>query len=493
MGADVEARSYTREDRRRYRDKVQTDLAALRRMLAEGLVVDADTQAGLEVELNLVDGDLQPDMRNTEVLAAIDDDASFQTELGRFNVEINLPPQSLRKGGLTAFETHTRELLDAAQERASSIGSRLVMIGILPTLMPEHVRGEQISENPRYSLLDAQILGARGEDLVIDIAGAGERLQMVSDSIMPEAAATSTQVHLQIDPAEFGAVWNASQAVAGIQVALGANAPFLFGHRLGAENRIPLFAQSTDTRGEDLKAQGVRPRVWFGERWVETVFDLFEENARYFSALLPECSEEDPMAVLDAGGVPSLPELCLHNGTIYRWNRPIYDVSGGSAHLRVESRVLPAGPTVLDTVANAAFFAGVVRGLARESRPVWREMSFLAAQDNLDNAVADGIDADVYWPGAGQVRVGELVLRRLLPLARTGLADQGVSEAEIDRYLSVVEQRCLLGRNGATWQTAHVGAREAAGESREQALHGMLAEYIDLMHTGEPVHTWKER
>ncbi len=492
MGADVEARSYTREDRRRYRDKVALDLDVLRRMLAEGLVVDADTQAGLEVELNLVDADLSPDMRNTEVLAAIDEADSFQTELGRFNVEINLPVQSLRKGGLRAFEDDTRALLERADARAATVGSRLVMIGVLPTLMPEHVRSDQISENPRYSLLDAQILAARGEDLQIDISGEHERLQLDSDSIMPEAACTSTQVHLQIDPAEFGAVWNAAQAVAGIQVALGANSPFLFGRRLMAENRIPLFTQSTDTRGEDLKTQGVRPRVWFGERWVDSVFDLFEENARYYSALLPECSPEDPEQVLADGGVPELRELCLHNGTIYRWNRPIYAVADGAAHIRVESRVLPAGPTVFDTIANAAFFAGVVRALAREPRPVWREMSFLAARDNLDVAVRDGLAAVVYWPGAGQVGVGELVLRRLLPLARAGLVDQGVSEAEIDRYLSVVEQRCLLGRNGATWQTAHVGAREAAGESREQALRGMLAEYVERMHTGEPVHTWKD-
>ncbi|MVA75695.1 glutamate--cysteine ligase [Auraticoccus sp. F435] len=491
MGADVEARSYTREERRRYRDKVALDLQALRRMLDEGRVVDADTQAGLEVEFNLVDARLEPDMRNAEVLAAIDS-PSFQTELGRFNVEINLPPQALRSGGLRAFEDQTRQLLTTADERASRVGSRLVMIGILPTLMPEHVHADQISENPRYSLLDAQILAARGENLQIDIEGREERLQLESDSIMPEAACTSTQVHLQIDPSQFGAVWNAAQAVTGIQVALAANSPFLFGHRLMAENRIPLFAQSTDTRGEDLKAQGVRPRVWFGERWVQSIFDLFEENARYYSALLPECSDEDPMAVLDAGGVPALSELSLHNGTIYRWNRPIYAVADGAAHLRVESRVLPAGPTVVDTIANAAFFAGVVRALSREPRPVWREMSFLAAQDNLDSAVRDGISAVVYWPGAGQVGVAELVLRRLLPLARAGLADQGVSEAEIDRYLSVVEQRCLLGRNGATWQTAHVGAREAAGESRQQALRGMLAEYVDLMHAGEPVHTWED-
>ena len=174
------------------------------------------------------------------------------------------------------------------------------MIGILPTLMPEHVTLDSVSENPRYSLLDQQIFAARGEDLEIIIDGV-ERLQMVSDTIMPEAACTSTQVHLQVSPDDFAGYWNAAQAIAGVQVAVGANSPFLFGRQLVAESRIPLFEQSTDTRSEELKAQGVRPRVWFGERWITSIFDLFEENSRYFPALLPISSEEDPVAVLDAG------------------------------------------------------------------------------------------------------------------------------------------------------------------------------------------------
>ena len=177
-------------------------------------------------------------------------------------------------------------------------------------------------------MLDQQIFAARGEDLEIIIDGV-ERLAMVSDTIMPEAACTSTQVHLQVSPDDFAGYWNAAQAIAGIQVAVGANSPFLFGKQLVAESRIPLFEQSTDTRSEELKAQGVRPRVWFGERWITSIFDLFEENSRYFPALLPISSEEDPVAVLDQGGVPHLDELRLHNGTVYRWNRPVYDISGG--------------------------------------------------------------------------------------------------------------------------------------------------------------------
>ena len=261
---------------------------------------------------------------------------------------------------------------------------------------------DSVSENPRYSLLDQQIFAARGEDLEIVIDGV-ERLQMISDTIMPEAACTSTQVHLQVSPDDFAGYWNAAQAIAGVQVAVGANSPFLFGHQLVAESRIPLFEQSTDTRSEELKTQGVRPRVWFGERWITSIFDLFEENSRYFPALLPISSDEDPVAVLDSGGVPQLDELRLHNGTVYRWNRPVYDVSDGTPHLRVENRVLPAGPTVVDTMANAAFFAGLVRALADDDRPIWTQMSFQAANENFVAGIRNGITAEVYWPQVGQV------------------------------------------------------------------------------------------
>jgi hypothetical protein len=298
-------------------------------------------------------------------------------------------------------------------------------------------------------------------------------------------------VHLQVSPEDFAAYWNAAQAIAGIQVAVGANSPFLFGRRLVAESRIPLFEQSTDTRSDELKAQGVRPRVWFGERWITSIFDLFEENTRYFPALLPICSDEDAAAVLDAGGVPRLEELRLHNGTVYRWNRPVYDIAGGVPHLRVENRVLPAGPTVLDTMANAAFFAGLVRALADADRPVWSAMSFQAARENFAAGVRGGIEAEVYWPGIGRVSVVELVLRKLLPMAEEGLRLWRVNGDEVDRLLQVIERRCVRAANGATWQTAEVAGLESSGSDRATALRTMLSRYLELMHSNEPVHTWE--
>ena len=299
------------------------------------------------------------------------------------------------------------------------------------------------------------------------------------------------QLHTQVSPDGFARYWNAAQAIAGVQVALGANSPFLFGKRLWHETRITLFEQATDTRPDELKEQGVRPRVWFGERWITSVFDLFEENLRYFPALLPICEEEDPLAVLDAGASPQLAEMSLHNGTVYRWNRPVYGVVDGVPHLRVENRVLPAGPTIADVIANAAFYYGLVRYLAEAQRPIWTQLSFGTAAENLHEAARHGLDAQLYWPGAGDTPAAELILRRLLPLAREGLSRWDVSQAHADRLLGIIEQRCLTGQTGAAWQIAAVAELSRRDEvDRWEALRQMTQRYIEHMHTNEPVHTW---
>jgi hypothetical protein len=299
------------------------------------------------------------------------------------------------------------------------------------------------------------------------------------------------QLHLQVAPNEFAANWNAAQVLAGPQLALGANSPFLFGKQLWAETRTELFLQATDTRSPELRNQGVRPPVFFGDRWVTSIFDLFEENVRYFPALLPETTDEDPEAELAAGRAPRLQELRLHNGTVYRWNRPVYDVVDGRPHLRVENRVLPAGPTVVDVLANAAFYYGVVRMLATEDRPIWTKMSFDAARANFTEGARRGADAVFYWPGLGSVPWDELILRRLLPLAEEGLTLWGVSQAVRNRYLSIVEERCKRRVNGASWQVAAVRRFEERGMDRWQALAAMLKLYAQGMHANEPVHTWE--
>ncbi len=489
MGRDVPAIVVSQQDRRAYREKVRLCLDVFARMLAESRFDSGPQQVGLEIEVNLVDEDGWPSMANTSVLEAIADPA-WASELGQFNLEINLPPRSLAGDALTRLEDRVRRSLNHANKRALEAGARLVMVGILPTLRESDVGEHAMSVNPRYRLLNEQMFAARGEEMRIAIEGP-ERLLAHADTITPEAACTSVQFHLQVSPEAFSSYWNAAQAVAGVQVALAANSPYLFGRQLWRETRITLFEQATDTRPEELKEQGVRPRVWFGDRWITSVFDLFEENLKYFPALLPLCEDEDPVASLDRGIAPELAELTLHNGTVYRWNRPVYAVVDNQPHLRVENRVLPAGPTVVDVIANAAFYYGVVRTLAHAERPVWSRMSFSAAAENLVEGARHGLEAHVYWPGMGQVPVTELTLRRLLPMAADGLAEWGVDPLDARRLLGIIEQRCLTGRNGATWQVGAVTALTAAGLSREEALRRMTQGYIDRMNINEPAHDWE--
>ena len=343
MGREIQAIKFSGEDRRVYREKVRQSLDALARMLRERLFEDSPASVGQEIELNLVDSEALPSMRNTDVLDAIADPA-WGVELGQFNLEINVPPRQLAGDALAELEQVVRDDLNAGDEKARSTGTRVVMVGILPTLRKQDMHLGTLTASDRFRVLNEQIFAARGENMQITIEGP-EQLHTQADSITPEAACTSVQLHVQVSPDTFASYWNAAQAIAGVQVALAANSPFLFGRHLWQETRITLFEQATDTRPDELKQQGVRPRVWFGERWITSVFDLFEENIRYFPALLPICEEEDPLAELDRGAAPQLAELSLHNGTIYRWNRPVYAVVDGKPHLRVENRVLPAGPT----------------------------------------------------------------------------------------------------------------------------------------------------
>ncbi|MEE1755515.1 glutamate--cysteine ligase [Streptomyces sp. SP18CS02] len=494
MGEKVVAGGSDLSDRQRYRQKLQQCLAGLGRLLAEKRFDRPKNLMGLEIELNLAGADGMPRMMNAEVLERIAS-RDFQTELGMFNLEVNVAPHRL---GGHVFEQLAEELrtgLGYADRKSKELGAGIVMIGILPTLAQQDVVSANLSDVDRYMLLNDQIVTARGEDFTLDIDGV-ERLNCTAASITPEAACTSVQLHLQVTPARFADVWNAAQAVAAVQVAVGANAPFLFGRELWRESRPPLFQQATDTRPPELQAQGVRPRTWFGERWVESAYELFEENLRFFPSLLPICDEEDPLRVLDDGGVPSLHELVLHNGTVYRWNRPVYGVADGVPHLRVENRVLPAGPTVDDVIANAAFYYGLVRALAEEARPVWRRMPFADADANFETACRFGIDAELRWPRPGRnggittVPAVKLVRDELLPLAAAGLDAWGIEAGDRDHYLGIIEQRCKRRVNGSSWQVETFHRALEAGLDREAALAATTRRYIELMNHGDPVHTW---
>lgn len=491
VGEQVKAKElvFDGTDRARFRTRLAACQEVLEEMIAQGRFEKGRKLIGLELELDLVDAHGAPAMVNNEVLDRIAS-ADFQTELGLFNLEVNIAPHKLVGTVFSELAEELRTALLYADRVASDQGVRVAMIGILPTLDAAHMVRENFSADDRYFLLNDQLFAVRGEDFHVRIDGP-EPLDATFPTILPEACCTSVQLHLQVTPDGFADTWNAAQAVAGVQVALGANSPFLFGRRLWHETRIALFEQATDCRPAELAAQGVRPRVWFGERWIADPAALFRENLTFFTALLPRLGEEDPAAVLASGGVPHLPELRLHNGTVYRWNRPVYDVARGKPHLRVENRVLPAGPSVIDVLANAAFYYGLVRALAEQDPPVWRRLSFAAARNNLHAAARDGIGARLLWPGRGEIAASDLVLRELLPLAAQGLERWRIDPLERDLYLGIIEARARTGRNGATWQIDQVRhLEERRGLDRASALAAMVPRYAELARAGEPVHTW---
>jgi len=308
--------------------------------------------------------------------------------------------------------------------------------------------------------------------VVVRIAGR-ESLAFSIDSIAPEAAATSLQLHLRVPPERFAAYYNAAQAMAGAQIAAGANSPYLLGRELWHETRVALCEQVLDTRQRREVRAGVPPRAWLGDRWVHGPVELFDTIVQSLPPLLPTLAAEDPLDCLATGTIPRLHELRLHNGTVWRWNRPVYDTGDSHPHLRIENRVLPSGPTALDMTANAAFYFGLVRTLAEADRPLWSTTPFALAGRDLHAAARLGLDATLHWDGV-DVPPSRLILDVLLPLAGDGLDGWGVAPADRDRYLSIVAQRVRSGQTGAAWQTATVRRlQDRSGLDRPAALREM--------------------
>jgi gamma-glutamyl:cysteine ligase YbdK (ATP-grasp superfamily) len=494
MGRDIETTEFTRDDRLRFRQKVKADLSALRKLVDGGSFETGRRTCGVEMEVYITDPEGSALPINTELLDHIAS-ADFQTELARYTIEFDVKPRLLTGHVFDTIDTELRRSLNHAHVTAEALDAKVMVIGILPTLDDGDFGEDNLSTNQRYKALNDMILNSRGEDIMINIEGA-EELEARANNILFEAACTSMQLHLQVDPHDFGLYWNAAQMLSAPLVALGANSPFFLGKQLHHETRIALFQQAIETRTEELVLQGVRPRVWFGEKWLdegEGLWDLFDENVRYFPALLPICDDEDPAAVIEAGEVPRLPELTLHNGTIYRWNRPVYEVVRGRPHMRIENRVLPAGPSVPDSVANAAFCYGLLHGLVAQPRPhIWEQLSFATAADNFYTAARDGLGARLYWPRVGaQVPVTELILRHLLPVARDGLLEWGVDVEDVDYYLGIVAERTLTGLNGAAWQIATWRKlMDDDGRSRRDAALEMVRIYQQRSFASTPVHTW---
>ncbi|HEY9286314.1 MAG TPA: CBS domain-containing protein [Pyrinomonadaceae bacterium] len=465
------------------------DLRALERMLAEGRFETNVRRIGAEQEMFLVDREMRPAFVATEVLRRIND-PRLTTEIARFNLEANLTPLELSGDCLSRMEAELREVTGRVRDGAREFGADVLLAGILPTLRLSDMTLESMTPNPRYYALNEGVMRQRGEDISVHIKGLDE-IQATSDNIMLLSSNTSFQVHLQVGPAEFAPLYNWAQAATAPVLAAAVNSPLWVGHRLWQETRLALFQHSADTRTPSQTVRSDPTRVGFGDAWVQnSILDIFREDIARFRVLLTTETDEDPWAVLDAGGTPELKALRLHNGTVWWWNRPCYGIgSDGRAHLRIENRVLPSGPTTLDEMANAAFLIGLMSSLREEHGDVERLMTFDDAKSNFFAAARYGLKAQLTWLGGQTLSASRLILEQLLPLARQGLQSASVDAADIDLYLGTLEERVRSGQTGAAWALGSLAAMGDAGtrETRHRALTSAMHEH---QLKGDPVHRW---
>ena len=476
MGQDIASSHFSSQDFDRYAQHLSDETALLKSWFDRGMLSDQENVIGLELEAWLIDPEGRPAPVNEACLTALDDPTLFSPELSQFNIELNSTPQPLSGHVFSTMKSELDKTWNRCRRVAQRYDAELAMIGILPTLSDEMLTLDMMSQTARYRALNDQVLRLReGRPIELDISGV-EHLVSSHNDVMLEAATTSLQIHLQISQEKSLRYYNALQLLSAPMVAISANSPLLFGKRLWQETRIPVFEQAVPVGGFNGAAFGPVKRVSFGTGYARhSLMELFEENRQHFPILLPETLSSDRN---------ELSHLRLHNGTIWRWNRPLIGFDNdGTPHLRIEHRVMAAGPTTIDTIANCALLTGLARVLAEENEPVEERLEFSQARDNFYLAAKKGLKAQVSWLDGQSGHMTDL-LQHLLPLARLGLEKIECSREDIDDYISVIEGRIAKGQTGAAWQQGYLDAN--GGD-----LGRMLAAYLEGQNSGNPVHEWK--
>ena len=469
------------------------DIQALEYMLQNDWFESGITRIGAEQEMCLVNmKNLKPAPINLDILAKMKQHPWVETELARFNLETNLTPREFTKTCLSDLEQENNNYLEKIRKEVKKWDAEVILTGILPTIHRYDMEMHNLTPNKRYRALmeaiNAQLVGNAYELHIVGI----DELMLKHGSPLLEACNTSFQVHLQVSPDDFVKYYNIAQTLAAPILAISANSPLVFGRRLWHESRIALFQQALDTRATHEHMRERSPRVHFGDAWLEdSVLNIHKEDLSRFRVLLSADLEEDSLAMIEKGKTPKLRALQVHNSTVYRWNRPCYGISpNGKPHLRIENRVLPAGPTVLDEVANAAFWLGAMVGLAEQVKDIRDHISFADIRDNFGKAARYGIDSEFTWFKDKKIGACDLILKELLPLSKKGLESKGISKKDIDRYLNVIEARAKKHMNGARWMLRSY--TKLIGETtKDEALAVMTSSIINNQWQQKPVHTWK--
>jgi CBS domain-containing protein len=464
------------------------EVQALEHMLERGMIETGQRRIGAEQEMFIVNRAWQPANRALDLLEQIDD-PRFTHELGLFNLEANLGVQDVDRYSLRRLEAEAQELHRIAREAAEKLDCGIALVGILPTLRQEHLGLDSMVPTPRYEALNAAMLRLRGKEFQFTINGI-DQLSVKHDNVMLEACNTSFQVHWQVDPDNFARYYNLAQVVTAPLLAAACNSPLLLGHRLWHESRIAVFEHSVDARSEIHQARGLKPRVHFGDDWVhESVVELFKEDIARFRVLLTTETEDDPLGMVAQGIAPRLNALRLHNGTVYRWNRPCYGVNEGVPHLRIENRVIPSGPTVVDEIANAALFFGMMAGMANQVDDIRSRLKFAEVKANFLAAARDGIRAQLNWIDDSYQTAKDLILQQLLPMAHEGLQHVGIDDEDRERYLGIIEQRVSQRRTGARWLLESLGDMGERGTA-DQRMRCLVSSLVEQQTAGKPIHEW---
>ncbi len=482
------------EELRRFIRSLLDDVRALDTMIKNDWFERDIRRIGAEQEMVLVHNDShKPAMIALEAMELLKEHPWLESELAQFNLEITLTPRTFTGACLSMLEEETLARLSVIHNALGQMQAKPILTGILPTLRKFDLSLDNLTPKERYKALmnaiNEQLLGPEYE---LRITGIDE-LIIKHDSPMLEACNTSFQVHLQVSPNEFAKMYNIAQTLAAPVMAIAANSPLVFGRRLWHESRIAMFQQSIDTRSSHRHLRERAPRVIFGNDWlVDSILEIYKDDIARFRVLMSSDVKEDSLAAIQRGEVPKLKALQVHNSTVYRWNRPCYGISdNGKPHLRIENRVLPAGPTVIDEVANAAFWLGLMVGFAEKYDDITQHILFAEARDNFMKAARYGIDTTFSWLDDTKISACDLVLDQLIPIARMGLASQGVDQGDIDRYLGVIESRATKHMNGARWLLR--GYTKLLKEvPRDEALTVVTATIAQYQKKEIPVHDWPQ-
>ena len=474
---------------RRFTRHIMQDMRALDFMLEQNMFETEVQRIGAEQELFLVDSQFQPSPLAEEVLA-LSDNERLVNELTRFNLEINLDPLELAGSCFREMQKRLDDLVAYARGLAGEVGAKIVLTGILPTIHAWDLRLDNMAPKPRYFTLNDTIMSLKGGKAQYHIRWVDE-LFFQHDNIMVEGCNTSFQIHFQATPDTFAHYYNIAQLVSGPVLAAAANSPILFGKRLWRETRIALFQQAVDTRSSNLYLRDMSPRVHFGTEWVnESVTEIFKEDIARFRVIMT-CDYEDPFEMLERGEVPKLKALQLHNGTVYRWNRACYGISGNQPHVRIENRYIPSGPSTMDEVANAAFWAGLMQGIALHHEDIRPLMDFDDAKSNFIGSARRGLASEMDWIDGKRWSADNLIVEQLIDISREGLQARKVDEEDIEKYLSVIDARVKSKMTGAQWQlTSLANMKRAGGNSRAERLDSLVEGMISRQESGDPWHTW---